>query len=85
MVRLFLCKFDPFPTLSLLQLTFFKIIHAFILYPLMSFIPYVGAWYTKQDHKKKMGFNATSIACIHACVASSSAIRFVGVFSSFNF
>ena len=80
MVRLFLCKFDPFPTLSFLQFNFLKIIHAFILYPLMSFIPYVGAWYTKQDHKKKMGFNATSIACIHACVASSSAIRFVRIF-----
>ena len=43
----------------------------------MNFIPNVGRWYTKQDHKKKMGFNATVIACIHACVASTSAIRLV--------
>jgi len=64
---------------------YFCIIHAFILYPLMSFIPYVGAWYTKQDHKKKMGFNATSIACIHACVASSSAIRAMLTEGTLNF
>ena len=57
----------------------------------MNFIPNVGTWYTKQDHKKKMGFNATVIACIHACVASSSAIRLVGkifielIFWDFNF
>jgi len=63
----------------------FCLIHATLLYPLMSYVPVVGEWYRRQERTARMGFNATTIACIHATIASSSALRAMLTEGTLNF
>jgi len=63
----------------------FCLAHATILYPVMNYLPVVGSWYKSQNRARKMEFNATLIAVVHAIVASSSAIRAMVTEKTLNF